>query len=239
MGGERKMNIYIYKYTNKVTGNSYIGKTNNIERRKREHKSNAYNSNSSFYTSMWCKKIREYGYENFDFEVLETANAQNWQEREKYWIEYYNTFNGKGYNSNEGGEGDGIRYKKLTDEQANEVRELLLNGNEIQSIIASNYNISNTLLSNINQGLKYVDESLPYPLRKNYRNQEDYDELLYYLKETKLSFRLIALEVGMAESTVKKINYGKLCSFLSETYPIRPYSRLDMVGNKGVNGDNK
>lgn len=46
------MNIYIYKYTNKVTGNSYIGKTNNIERRKREHKSNAYNSNSSFYTSM-------------------------------------------------------------------------------------------------------------------------------------------------------------------------------------------
>ena len=44
--------IYIYKYTNKINGHAYIGKTNNVERRKREHKSNAYNPSNSFYYSL-------------------------------------------------------------------------------------------------------------------------------------------------------------------------------------------
>lgn len=41
------MIIYIYSYKNLINGHRYIGKTNNIERRKREHISNAYNSKSN------------------------------------------------------------------------------------------------------------------------------------------------------------------------------------------------
>lgn len=37
------MKIYIYSFINKINGHRYIGKTNNVERRKREHKSLAYN----------------------------------------------------------------------------------------------------------------------------------------------------------------------------------------------------
>lgn len=37
------MKIYIYSFINKLNGHRYVGKTNNVERRKREHKSNAYN----------------------------------------------------------------------------------------------------------------------------------------------------------------------------------------------------
>lgn len=37
------MKIYIYSYINKLNGHRYIGKTNNIERRRREHKSIAFN----------------------------------------------------------------------------------------------------------------------------------------------------------------------------------------------------
>lgn len=37
--------IYIYSFINKINGHRYIGKTNDVERRKREHKSLAYNKN--------------------------------------------------------------------------------------------------------------------------------------------------------------------------------------------------
>lgn len=69
--------IYIYRYKNKITGNSYIGKTNNLERRKREHISNSQNPNSVFYNSLWCKKIRQYGIESFEFEVLEITTEKD------------------------------------------------------------------------------------------------------------------------------------------------------------------
>ena len=35
--------IYIYSFINKINGHRYIGKTNNVERRKREHYSLAFN----------------------------------------------------------------------------------------------------------------------------------------------------------------------------------------------------
>ena len=46
------MIIYIYSYINKINGYRYIGKTNNIERRRREHKSQAYNPSSKYYTAL-------------------------------------------------------------------------------------------------------------------------------------------------------------------------------------------
>jgi predicted GIY-YIG superfamily endonuclease len=46
------MKIYIYSYINKTNGHRYIGKTNNIERRKREHKSMAYNPRSHIYNTV-------------------------------------------------------------------------------------------------------------------------------------------------------------------------------------------
>lgn len=50
------MKIFIYSYRNKKTNSRYIGKTNNIERRKREHLSAAYNKDSTTYNTMWSKK---------------------------------------------------------------------------------------------------------------------------------------------------------------------------------------
>lgn len=78
------MIIYIYSYINKINGHRYIGKTNNIERRKREHKSQAYNPGSKYYNALWPSKIRQYGYDNFDFEILEITDDQHWIEREQY-----------------------------------------------------------------------------------------------------------------------------------------------------------
>lgn len=63
---------YIYCYTNKINQHKYVGQTNNLNRRIREHKSCSFNENSTSYNDLIHKKIREYGIDNFSIEVLET-----------------------------------------------------------------------------------------------------------------------------------------------------------------------
>lgn len=87
------------------------------------------------------------------------------------------------------------------------------------------FEISNTLLSNINIGLRYKQENETYPIRKNYKEKEDYEELIDLLLNSRLSFKKIAEKLEMAESTVKKINYGTLVPGLSKSYPIRKENR--------------
>ena len=58
---------------------------------------------------IFYKAIRKYGIENFSFEVLEECTAEELDEKEKYWIKYYNTYIGwencQGYNMTIGGSG--------------------------------------------------------------------------------------------------------------------------------------
>ena len=47
--------------------------------------------------------IRKYGVDAFIYEVIEECPLEKLDEREKYWITFYNTFKGFGYNCNAGG----------------------------------------------------------------------------------------------------------------------------------------
>lgn len=225
------MIIYIYSYINKINGHRYIGKTNNIERRKREHKSQAYNLGSKYYNALWPSKIRQYGYDNFDFEILEITDDQHWIEREQYWIKYYNTFKGIGYNTTEGGD-SGDFEDLLTDEEAKQIIFDLKNTNLTQEKIASKYGVSSTLISNINHGQKYIQENECYPIRRNYKTLQDYSELITLLRTTTKPFREIAEICHMAESSVKKINYGKMHYDPNLTYPIRKVSGPKAIANQ-------
>lgn len=219
------MKIYIYSYINKLNGHRYIGKTNNVERRKREHKSIAFNEKiiGTNLDTIWYKKLRQYGVDGFDFEILEVANETNWAEREQYWIQYYNTFNGVGYNSTPGGE-NGEHLHKLNEQEVISIIDLLLNTDTSYHDIEIEYNISSALLSNINHGLAYFNSSLTYPLRKYYKTGlEEYGQLMFLLKNSYLSFREIAEQLNIGESTVKKINYGTLQHDDNISYPIRKF----------------
>ena len=88
----------IYKVTNKINGKVYIGQSVDIGRRWRQHMT-AEDDN------YFHKAIQKYGVENFEWEVIEQCKKSELDERESYWIEYYDSFN-KGYNCTKGGDGN-------------------------------------------------------------------------------------------------------------------------------------
>ena len=87
----------IYKVTNKINGKVYIGQSVDIGRRWRQHMT----AKDDIY---FHKAIQKYGVENFEWEVIEQCKKKDLDEREIYWIEYYDSFN-KGYNRTKGGDG--------------------------------------------------------------------------------------------------------------------------------------
>lgn len=95
--------MIIYKATNIFNGKIYIGQTTQkMSDRKTDHKLKAIKHNSQNY---FHRAIRKYGIDNFNWEIIDTAKDRDeLNEKEKYWIEYYNSINYNiGYNSKTGG----------------------------------------------------------------------------------------------------------------------------------------
>ena len=110
--------VGIYKITKKSNGKSYIGQSNNIDRRIEEHK---YKNDLAI-----DKAIQKYGIESFTYEILEECTLDELDEKEIYWIAYYNTYKGFGYNCNAGGgnsRGENNGRTNLTNEDVAYIRE--------------------------------------------------------------------------------------------------------------------
>ena len=95
----------IYLITNLINNKKYVDHTQQgrEEKRWQEHFVYTVNDNKILHNA-----IRKYGQENFEAEVIEAEIPEDLiDERERYYIKYYNTFylNGQGYNMTEGGQG--------------------------------------------------------------------------------------------------------------------------------------
>ena len=92
---------YIYKITNNLNGKVYIGQTiKTVEHRFKQH---INNSNKEYFSQIVLyKAFNKYGVENFSCEQIEEAPNDLLDEREKYWINYYDSYF-SGYNSTLGG----------------------------------------------------------------------------------------------------------------------------------------
>ena len=93
--------MYIYLITNLINNKKYVGSTNNVKRRWREHIGSAkWPSCQSYYFPLQCA-IRKYGEENFKFEVIEEniPLIETPQKEQEYIIKYNSLTNtGWGYN---------------------------------------------------------------------------------------------------------------------------------------------
>lgn len=157
--------IGIYKVTNVLNNKVYIGQSQNISQRWIKHHNSPFNPNSGQYNTPFYRAIRQYGIDNFRFEVIEQCSIDDLNDREKYWIKYYQSNkNDKGYNLTDGGQG-AITFSKITKNDVNQIIELLLTSSLSQEEISKKFNISQRQVSSINQGQSWLQEGVTYPLR--------------------------------------------------------------------------
>ena len=96
----------IYKITNTITNESYIGKSSNIERRFESHKQDLEDGthhNKGLQEDYDLAKSLNPDYEIFTYDVIkEIQDEKDLNKEEMYWINEYNTFE-RGYNRTLGG----------------------------------------------------------------------------------------------------------------------------------------
>lgn len=210
---------YIYKITNKINGRCYIGQTNNPKRRFQEHKNMGYTDGTG---KLLYYAFNKYGIENFTFEVIDSG--ENYDELEKYYIEKFNSF-ADGYNCTIGGENPPIGSHTIyTDDEINEVIELLMNTELTFKEISNITNIPDGYINHINTGNSRKRDDLVYPLRNKapFLSEEIILEIIELLLGRDYTQKEIAKMYNVARSTITNINNGNY-QYKREgyTYPLR------------------
>lgn len=120
--------MFIYKITNKINNKIYIGQVYNktiYDRFKRHIECASENSRS-----LVARAIYKYGKENFVIEQIDEASSlEELNQKEIYWIAYYNsTDRNIGYNLTNGGDG-GNTYLCKSKEEMDEIKQKISKAN--------------------------------------------------------------------------------------------------------------
>jgi group I intron endonuclease len=89
----------IYKITNIVNGKCYIGRTSDFYRRSHHYIYDFHNQRSRQINEYMLRSMIKHGIENYTFSVIEICDQDIIEERELFWIRYFNSTNREfGYN---------------------------------------------------------------------------------------------------------------------------------------------
>lgn len=157
--------IYAYKKNseNKIV---YVGQTKNLEQRHKTHiQYDPFNINNPEYNYPLSRDIRKYGEEAYSLIILEdNVPDEQLDEREIYWIKYYNTYF-NGYNQSTGGKNP---VKPIYDDkEILNVIDLLKNTNLSYQQISEITGFSLTHIYNINTGKRRPLKNINYPIRSS------------------------------------------------------------------------
>lgn len=217
-----KKDIYLIK--NDINEKVYIGQSVNAVNRFAQHKSEARLKSNQMLIH---KAIRKYGEEHFELVILE-KQIENFDERERFWIQFYNSLQPNGYNICIGGEGTGFGVfhpsaKIKNFEDLCHIFDLIKNSSLSFEEIGEKFGVSVTQVSNINRGINYKNADFVYPLRPNKKYSEDLiKQLSYSLKyELDKSLEKIAKEYNIDKGQLSEINNGHIYYKEWLDYPIR------------------
>ena len=135
----KKTIMIIYKSTNKITQKVYIGQTKHtLDKRIKNHiKESKINSDRPFMLS-----INKYGIDNFTFEIIDSANnLDELNDKEIYWINFYNSVFPNGYNVTGGGQGKKIHKDKIWGKNKDRILEFNKSASKKWIIINKDNNI--------------------------------------------------------------------------------------------------
>ena len=222
------MKKYIYIITNNINKKVYIGQTNDPKRREREHFSFGYIKDKKEIKILYNAMIK-YGIQNFNFSIIE-GPVENYNEREKFWIEHYNSLTPNGYNMTKGGEEPPVFHGEthpMSTHIAKEIEQIqkYLKENKKSILeIAEEFNYNVSSINRINQGQLWYDEKLTYPIRientKQFK-QERMESIIQDLLYTNLTQKQISEKYGISRTTVTAINRGQNFKQDNIDYPIR------------------
>ena len=194
--------VGIYKITNQCNGMIYIGQSNDIARRWAEHRRKMNSKDTQLYQAM-----REFGIENFSFEVVEECELTELNDKEKFYIEKYNAI-ADGYNMSTI---ENVQHKinwEMAKEIMQELKDNILSAEEI----SKKYKISHCLVSQINNGHMWRINTQEYPIRKKKVKEEKVErmwrcpftreELKQQIRTT--SFSEIGRNCGVSDNAVRK-----------------------------------
>ena len=226
-----KKDIYIIK--NDINDKVYIGQSINTEERFKSH-CKVNNDNSLIDIA-----IQRYGKEHFWYEIIE-SQIEDYNEKEKYYIKFYNSKTPNGYNILEGGEeppifyGDNHPNTKILDEDVIKLKNDLKNTIISLQELANKYKISKKQVLRINQGLSRSKIEEEYPIRKNPNingklTEEDVDNIIELLKYTYRFNGDIAKEFGVNSDAINKINKGEFHYRENIQYPIRNWKSSGVI----------
>lgn len=232
--------IYAYKKIdeNKIV---YVGQTINLKLRDKRHREiDPYDPCLREYNYPLSRGIRKYGNDAYELIILEdNLSQEQLNEREKYWIAYYDTYY-HGYNQSLGGSNPVM--VKHNEDEIDKVIDLLKNTSMTFQEIANECDISLTHVYNINTGQRRKRDNIEYPIRSSKAkgsrglkfSQEEVKEIHeYIIKNPLITFKDIAKKFNCADYTIRRINQGATKNYILKgyTYPLR--SDLQSIKNKG------
>jgi len=174
------MTYYIYALQNKINLKIYVGQTNNLKKRKREHK--AKDRLKTKGTPIY-RAIAKYGFENFEMIPIEEFESTiDVDEAEEFWIQFFETRKREfGYNLASGGRVNrGFKhtenFKKeksnqmkiffqtnrphnisFNEKQIREIRQLFNTGDFSIRALSLKFNIDKSSISDIIYNKSYQD----------------------------------------------------------------------------------
>lgn len=189
----------------------------------------------------------KYGIENFNFEILEECSKNELNDKERYYIQKYNTLAPNGYNLQKGG--TPTRYETyyiFTKEDIDFIYDELRNTEKTYVDIAAEYGVTSTLIRYINYGIEYTQDNIAYPIRNfkdnwEVRNksvsqqlsgEQSYKASITELTALNIIYDLIhhqeltSVQIAKKYNTtidvVKDINRNKSWKYLERPIPCRP-----------------
>lgn len=179
------MKTGIYKITNLINNKIYIGQAVDLRVRIRTHEKydtpEKYNGSLSFENEKNMPihlAIMKYHLCNFKIEIIEECKQSELNEKEKYWISYYDCKVPKGYNLTDGGQGncylsgENNHFNKYKKETIDEIKKMLKEGKTYNEIFSAYPEVNKSSIYSINLGKSWKDENETYPLNNKFKNSK-------------------------------------------------------------------
>jgi group I intron endonuclease len=183
----------IYKIVNDLNDKVYVGQTiRTLTVRFQKHCSK---SDDLGQTMAIKKAILKYGKEHFKIELIEECDSSILNEREIYWINFYNSYK-KGYNLTKGGQGNG-HSQKLSDDDELKLIDLYKEGYGTLRI-AKLFNVDKTTV------LNYVKKH-NLKKRSSLEGMVDIEAVKAYIRENKPLVNDVAEKFGISRCSVYNI----------------------------------